>query len=114
MVYVINIGTNTYEWTDETGARKGVFSPGQARLVMASDEFGYLKDPVSGSSIYPNHNDYYFRQLVVGDTPSALTYVDFSWIVTVPLIVWAFWISQKMIIRAFSRAFGANNANVVD
>jgi len=114
MVYVTNLGTNTYVWTDELGDAKGTFNPGQSRLVMASDEWGYLKDPVTGNALYPNHNDYLFRQLLVGDTTYSVTYVDFSWVVSVPLIIWALWLTSKMTMRMFARAFGANNANIVD
>lgn len=114
MVYISNIGTNTYEWVDEFGAVHGVFPPQVSRMVMASDEWGYLKDPTTGSTVYPNHNDYYFRHLVIGNTSSSVTYVDYSWVISVPLIVWALWLCSKIMLRMFARAFGANHSNIVD
>jgi len=50
----------------------------------------------------------------VGTGPSVGRYDDYSWIAWTVLVLWALWLTQKMMVRIFSRSFGAASDNTID
>jgi len=115
MTYVQNLTTDYAKLSDtEFELELGWLPPGASFWHMSDDAIQTIVWTNGTGSRFIHHSEMGLAKYTVTNNADDSYRTDLSWVYSAPLIVWALWLCSKMIMRMFARAFGSNNANVVD